>query len=109
MHTHFNGWSIRSVAPQLNPGDRTVLQRLFYPEYYQAQEALEALNRGDRVGCALSRNLGIYTTPQQRCPSIAYRRNTVGYLENGVAVIPRMYSDAIPAIRDKIGVEVVIK
>lgn len=109
-HTLFNGWQIRTVVPRLDPGNATVIQKLFFPEYYEVKEALEELRQGRRVGCALSRNLGLFTQSGMKYPGIAYRRNTIGYLEDEKrAVIPKMYLDALSHVRDKLGVEVIIK
>ncbi|MDE2097322.1 MAG: hypothetical protein KGL39_08775 [Patescibacteria group bacterium] len=105
--TVFNGWSTRKIIKAPAPSDKEIIRNLFFPVYYELKEAFDVLNSGDRVGCALSRTLGLYTNADSKYPSISYRRNTVGYLENDrKAVVYKMYTDAIPTIQKKLGVEV---
>lgn len=109
QHVLFNGWDIRNINGGINSGDRDVMRNVFYPEYYTPEEAREELQSGNRIGCALSRDLGLWTAAAYKYPNIAFKRRTIGYLDDRTAIIPRQYIDALPVLRDKLGVEVVIK
>jgi hypothetical protein len=105
----FNAWALRKTGKIPTGQDREVLKNLFFPRFYELKEAIEQLNSGARVGCALSPKVALYTNSADKYPSIAYRRNTIGFLESDrKAVIPRVYADAIPVIQKTLGTEVQI-
>jgi hypothetical protein len=108
LHTVFNAWNLRKLSPIPDPGNRTVIRNLFFPRYYELKEGLAALDTGERVGCALNERIGIYTSAADRFPMLAYRRSTIGYIENNRAMIPRAYAEDAPIIHKRLGIEVSI-
>jgi hypothetical protein len=94
---------------QPHPGDKDVLRNLFFPKYYAVEEAIKLLADGERVGCALNDRIALYTTAHEKYPALAFRRRTVGYLENErKAVIANCYLEEAAAVHKRLGVEVSI-
>jgi len=104
----FNAWDLRKNGKSPDPSNITVIKNLFLPTYYTVEEALKSLESGERVGCALSNKMGLYTTATDKYPMIAYRRNTIGHMRDGVAHVARLYADAAMNMKKKLNLEVVL-
>jgi hypothetical protein len=105
----FNAWAARKVLRTPQATDNEVIKGLFLPEFYEPREALAALDKGDRIGCAISPLVGLYTTAEAKHPAIAYRRHTIGYVEdNRRAYLTRPYLNEANAIQKALGIEVSI-
>jgi hypothetical protein len=106
---NFNSWDIRS---QYTTGVKTTdryewIWDVFNPLYPKFGDAYEELQNGKKVGVALSRTLGIFTQAKASKPLLAYKRWTLGYVDNAkTVVIHRMYEDYAAEIKRQTGVEV---
>lgn len=66
---------------------------VFNPTYTAPHSAWLQLSAGMRAGCALSRNIGMYTTPDSLFPLVSYKMNTVGYAEmDGVVTLYKEFN-----------------
>lgn len=87
---NFNSWELRNfIMPRLSSYD--VSKEIFFPTFRKTEEALAVLDSGERIGCACSPDVGVYTSYQSAAPLIAFKRYCVGYFENSreINVFPR--------------------
>jgi len=106
--TMFNTWEVRKQYPDLGPTNPEVAKNLLNPTFYGPDEAIELLDRGERIGCALSPTTGLVTKRGCSTPLITYRRHEVGYLQGSRAFISSHYNSARKILANHLNREVVI-
>lgn len=86
---NFNGWDAREKLPArfFEPHSELLMYSLICPEHKKPKEAINQLTEGSRIGCSITNRLGLYI--QKNSPSImvAYRRNTVGYIDGTMQTV----------------------
>lgn len=105
----FNGWETRNLLARHNPYNERLewIWAAFNPQFTPFKEALAKLNSGERIGVALSQDIGLYTKPQILYPLIAFKRWTVGYIRSEVlAILHPSFADYEQEIRNITGTEV---
>lgn len=105
----FNGWDIRGQYRAAYPSNDRYewLWTVYNPDYRRLKEAYDDIQSGKRVGQALSRMIGIYSVAKSPHPLLAYKRWTVGYMENPtlIRVFP-LYQAYSEDIKRQTGAEV---
>lgn len=105
----FNGWETRSVLLRQNPYNERMdwVWHSFNPSFISFRDALAKLGSGEKIGVALSQDIGLYTVPQTLYPLVAFKRWTVGYVRSEVLIILHPnYADYEQEIRRITGAEV---
>lgn len=78
--TQFNSWEHRRF-PKPGLASFETAHEVYFPKFYGTSEALDLLGSGERVGCAINENVGLFTTDRHKFPLIAFKRQTVGYMD----------------------------
>lgn len=104
----FNHFQARSRINNAIPTTRSreVTYQVFEPTYFQLNDLVEQLNEGTVIGGALNDRFGLYTLPTCPHPLIAYKRKTIGYMEDGVVRLSKGFKDLERIVRNNIPREV---
>lgn len=102
--TDFNGWAIRNkyALTHASPtGGYPWIWFTFNPEYPTLARAQDLLESGEKIGVALSRTIGVYSSPRHRYSLLAYKRWTVGYIldPSSIFIMPQYEDYAIEISR----------
>jgi hypothetical protein len=106
----FNNWAIRKKHSLRHNNDRyDWIWSSFNPEYSTLEQAEDKINRGEIVGCPLSRTLGVYSLAKYRHSLLAYKRWTVGHIVTPYLIhIKKEYADYEEDIARQTGAEVLV-
>lgn len=106
----FNNWEIRNKYNKPNTTDRFDWAWFaFNPEYVSLEKAEDRLSKGELVGAALSRTLGVYSLPKFQNSLLAYKRWTVGHVVTPFLIhLKREYADYEESIAQQTGAEVIV-
>lgn len=90
----FNTWFLRNLIKPIDSSSSELIYALYNKEYYEPREAIQLLESGDRVGCALSPLVSLFIEPKATVIQVAYTRNMAGYLRDGKIVLQNQYHGA---------------
>lgn len=105
----FNGWESRGLWFKQNPYNERLdwIWDSFNPRHTGFKESLDKLYKGERIGVALTTDMGLYTLPKVLYPLVAFKRWTIGYVRSEVLIVLHpSFSDYEQEIRRITGVEV---
>lgn len=106
--TTFNRWAIRKRYVH----GRDMYDKIwhaFNPTYKSLADAVKALDEGERVGVPISKIMGVYTLPKYKTPIFAYKRWSIGHVENSDLIqIKSPFADYATEIERQTGAKVVV-
>lgn len=105
----FNSWDIRKKY-QLDGNEYARVFFAFNPSYSTLSEAEVKLVEGSAVGVALSRTLGVYSSPKYVYSLLAYKRWTVGHILSPYLIqLKEEFSAYEEDISKQTGAEVIVR
>jgi hypothetical protein len=80
----------------------------FNPAYLNLDEALKQLNNGEKIGVALSPVLALFTSSTSKFPVLAYKRWSIGYLQDKTAILNPQYQEYAEPVAKQLQVKVAV-
>jgi hypothetical protein len=81
----FDAWETRAIAkPRTSSWE--VAKEIFYPTFFTLKEAVKLLDDGQRIGCAITPNVGVYSSGHTDKAQITYKRKRIGFIDEGEVV-----------------------
>jgi hypothetical protein len=84
----------KGLGGQPTPSDQEVIWRIYNPLYKEFGEAVDIINRGERIGVPLSRLLAVVVEERRKNPLIVYRDEVIGFCQNGGITLYDSTTDA---------------
>lgn len=105
----FNGWETRNILVKQNPYNERMdwIWKAFNPEHALFKPSFQKLNSGERIGVAVTQDVGMFTLPKIPYPLVAFKRWTVGHARTEeLIVLQPQYGDYQQQLQKVTGVEV---
>jgi hypothetical protein len=92
-HSHVFSWV--GIAPEyyMEFSDRCVTWRVYNKIKFNWNEAVELINKGEKLGCVVDRFLALGIASGNRYTQIYYKRNNIGYLRGDQPILYRDFDN----------------
>jgi hypothetical protein len=84
-------------------------KEIFFPLFYTRDSAIAELNQGRRIGCAITPNVGVYTSEKSNKILISYKKHTVGFVDEEAPVLLEKYRPLFQVIGHDLGTSQVME